>query len=184
MTPGIRIRRWGSCVKQRRDLAEGGAKDALDEGKDEHVKEAGGDAGGGPEVGDGGEGEGDAGGGESEAGGAGKGTAVDDIAALHNGAGEPHPHPDEEVMQMRHRPRRRRRPPAGRQRWRRLPRRAAVAEAPMGREKGGGKVEAEAEWAGGGHSFLWFCGGHANVKKVANRGRIDFYFYFDKKNNY
>lgn len=79
---------------------DGGTKEAFHKSEDEHVEEAGCDAGGRPEVGHGGDGEGDAGGGKGEASGSGQGASVNDVSALHDGAGESHAHPDEEIVQV------------------------------------------------------------------------------------
>ena len=111
--------------KRETHLAEGRAEEALGEGEDEHVEEPRRDAGRGPEVRHGGERERDAGGGDGEPVVLGESAAVDDVAALHDGAGEPHAHRLHQLPAQlrsdaaelrRHRPERRgggaRRPPA------------------------------------------------------------------------
>lgn len=115
---------------------DGGTEDAFHKGEDEHVEEAGGDAGSGPEVGHGGEGEGDPGGGEGEASGSGQGATVNDVSTLHDSAGEPHAHPDEEIVQVGRSPSWRGPLPAGGKRGRGRPE-------PVAGEKEGSVAEAE-----------------------------------------
>lgn len=83
--------------RQGSNLSESGTKEALDEGEHEHVEEARRHAGGGPEVRQGAEGEGDARRSEGGARRPRQGAPVDDVAALHDGAGQPHPDSHEEL---------------------------------------------------------------------------------------
>jgi len=82
----------GFGTKARTHLAEGRAEEALGEGEHEHVEEPRRHAGGRPEVRHGGESERGAGGRDGEPVVVGQRAAVDDVAALHDGAGEPHAH--------------------------------------------------------------------------------------------
>jgi hypothetical protein len=129
-------------------LAVGRAEEPLREGEDEHVEEARRDAGGGPEVGRGGERQRGPRGGDGEPVGVGQSAAVDDVAARHDGAGEPHAHRLHQLPPQlrRHRPERRGdaprpRPPAA----------AAPEEGVVAGEERGGEAKAT-----GGHFGFFF----------------------------
>jgi hypothetical protein len=148
----------GFGTKARTHLAKGRAEEALGEGEHEHVEEPRRHAGCGPEVRHGGESERDAGGRDGEPVVVGQRAAVDDVAALHDGAGEPHAHRLHQLPPQRrrdaaelrlHRPERRgcgaRRPPAP------APEERVVA----GEERGG---EAKATSSGHFGFFFFFRG--------------------------